>query len=106
MPMQTYTLVVDESETNEAITGDVYNETGTIEESVSLGYDEYGLSPTRDDWEPDQRRSEVTADVTALDLEVQRADDGFEFRLLGDADEELATERVADRDWKLSKVEE
>lgn len=100
--MQTYTLVVAEPETNEGITGEVYNESGTIEESVSFSYDEYGLTAIRDDWEPETRRREVTADVTTLNLEVQRRDGGFEFRLLGDLNQELVTERVSDADWKVA----
>ncbi len=104
--MQTYTLVVSETDANEGIVGEVYNESGTIEESVGLEYEEFGLTAIRDDWKPQERRTQVSADVTTLNLELRRTEGAFEFRLLGDASDELAVERVADADWKIAEVGE
>lgn len=100
MPMETYTLVLSEDDDRGGIMGDVYNDGGTITESVFLDYDSYGLTPDGDG-APDDRRRETTADVTTLNLDVARDDGGFQFRLLGDGNRELLTERVGDGEWKL-----
>ena len=100
--METYTLVVSEGDEHAGISGDVYNDNGTIEESVFVDYGDYGLSADRSDGGPDERRLETTADVMTLTLDVARDDGGFDFRLLADGDRELLSERVRDDEWKLS----
>ena len=101
MSMETYALVVSESDGNEGIAADVYNEAGTIEGSAFVEYAEYGLTVDRADGGPEDRRRETTADMTTLRLEIGRDDAGFQFRVLGDEDRKLLTERVEDEAWGL-----
>ncbi len=89
-----------EAESPEGIAADVYNEDGTIEASARTSYDDYGLEADSDGGRPDPIRREVTADVTTLDVQFERGDGGFEFRVLGDR-EELLRERVSDEEWGL-----
>ncbi|USZ68262.1 hypothetical protein NGM10_00630 [Halorussus salilacus] len=103
MSMVTYTLVVSEGDERAGITGDVYNDGGTIEESVYIDYRDHGLAP-RGEGDSDERRRQTTADVTTLNLDVARDDGGFAFRLLADGDRELLTERVSDDDWGLGEA--
>lgn len=100
MSLDTYRLEIRESETGIGIEADVYDDDGTIQESTSIRYDEYGLEPAGDRPFPDSRHREITTDVTTLDLQVVRDGAGFEFRLLGDR-EELVTERIEDEAWSL-----
>ncbi len=105
MAMETYTLEVEEADNGEGITADVYNIDGEIEESVWVDYENYGLTANRaGDDRPEPRSEKATADVMALDLQIERIDGGFEFRLLGD-NEVLVTERVEDGDWDLVSAE-
>lgn len=104
MTMDTYTLVVSETDGGDGITGDVYNEGGTIEKSTFVAYEHYGLAPDRDGGDPDECRREFTADVMAMTLDVTRDDGGFQFRLVGDGSRELATERVEDEEWSLTEA--
>jgi len=101
MPIETYTLVISEDDDRGGLMGDVYTDGGTIAESVFLDYDDYGLRADGDG-DPDERRRETTADVTALNLDVSRDDGSFQFRLLADGSRELLTERVGDDEWRLS----
>lgn len=101
MSLTTYTLVVRES--TDEIVAEVRSD-GTIEDSTRLAYTDYGLTAVRDDWIPDERRAEVTADVTTTRLQTERNDDGFSFRLLGDS-ETLAEQRVTDDEWNIVSVE-
>lgn len=106
MAMETYTLEVEEADNGEGITADVYNIDGEIEESVWVDYADHGLTPNRTgDDRPEPKNDKATADVMALDLQVERIDGGFEFRLLGD-NETLVTERVEDGDWGLAPAGE
>ncbi|SEV80719.1 hypothetical protein [Natrinema salifodinae] len=100
MTMQTYRLEIREAEAN-GIDADVYNEDGTVEASTRVAYDDFDLDPpgSRDD-EPNAT-TEVTADVTTLDLQYERDDAGFAFRLLGDRDE-LTSIRIDDEEWGLA----
>lgn len=103
MSLETYTLEVAEDETHEGITADVYGEDGLVEASTRVTYSDHSLVADRDDWEPEPRRTAVDADVLRIDLQVERGDGRFEFRLLGDRDE-LARERVTDDDWRLDEA--
>ena len=103
MPLETYTLEIAEEDSHEGITADVYDEDGLIEASTRVTYSDHSLAANRDEWEPDPRRVDVDADVMTLNLQVERGDGSFEFRLLGDR-EELARERVTDSDWRLDRT--
>lgn len=105
MTMETYTLVIEETDTHKGIDADVFNEDGEIAQTTRVTYDDYALTADRDDWSPDPVEGEATADVMRLDLHVERDGWGFQFRLLGD-DDELLRERVDDDDWRLATVEE
>ncbi|GAB3666004.1 hypothetical protein GCM10028856_07220 [Halopiger thermotolerans] len=90
--METYRLEVRETE-EPGLDADVYNADDVVEESTYVSYDDYELEPPS---QSDERRSsaaEITADVTTVDLQYERDDGGFRFRLLGDRDE-LATVRI------------
>lgn len=100
MPLETYRLEVTETANREGLSAAVYGEDGLVEASTSVPYEEYGLEPVGGS-RPSAKRREVTADVTATDLQIERDDAGFSFRLLGDRDE-LATLRVEDEEWGLS----
>lgn len=104
MSMQTYTLELREDESGEGIQADLYNEEGTIESATRASYDDHGLTTMDDDWAPDPRRLDVTADVLTVDVQYDHDGGGFEFRVVGDG-ETLATERVTDDDWELRKRE-
>ncbi|MXV63690.1 hypothetical protein GS429_16810 [Natronorubrum sp. JWXQ-INN-674] len=100
MTMETYRLEVRETETN-GIGADVYGPDDLIEASTRVSYDDYDLDPpgSRDD--APAYTEEVTTDVMTLDLQYERDDGGFEFRLLGDRDE-LARVRIDDEEWDLT----
>ncbi|EMA39499.1 hypothetical protein [Halobiforma nitratireducens] len=99
MSLETYRLEVREIEAG-GIDADVYDDDDLIVESTHVQYDDHEIHP------PDSRdanptdSTEVTADVTTLDLQVTRVGRGFSFRLLGDRDE-LASVRVDDEEWDL-----
>ncbi|MFC6835451.1 hypothetical protein [Halomarina ordinaria] len=99
MALETYRLVVEETDNREGITADVYGESDTIVETTRLPYEDYGL--TAGEEAPDAREQEFTADVLTLTLQHGRGDGTFEVRVLGDGDE-LAVERIADDDWGLA----
>lgn len=101
--MTTYTLVVSEDESPEEIRAEVREETGTIADSTRVAYDDYGLIAEREGWTPEDRRKELTADVTSLRLQSTRDGEAFAFRLVGDG-ELLAEERVTDDDWRLAET--
>lgn len=101
--MRSYTLSVRESDTEDGLDVDVYDEDGTIEASTWVGYEDYGVVPDREDGEnPDARKTEFSADVTVLDLQVERDTGAFTLRVLGDR-ETLASERILDEQWGLSE---
>ena len=64
-------------------------------------YENYDLEPPDSRAESPSYSAEITADVTTLDLQYERDDGGFEFRLLGDRDE-LTRVRIADDEWDLN----
>lgn len=94
MPMETYRLEVRVTD-DPGIDANVYNADGEVEESTYVSYDDYDLEPPESRSEQPSRAEEITADVTAIDLQYERDDAGFAFRLLGDRDE-LTTVRVED----------
>ncbi|QCJ47683.1 MULTISPECIES: hypothetical protein [Haloprofundus] len=104
MSMETYTLRVEETETRDGISADVYDEDDVIAASTRVAYDDYGLAATGDDRSPEAATETVTADTLSLDVQVERIDGRFEFRLLGDG-EELARESVTDDEWELEAAE-
>jgi hypothetical protein len=99
MTMQTYRLEVRETDAP-GIDVDVYGEDELIEESAHVAYDDFGLEVSADRDEPAAETEEATADVTELDLQVQRDEDGFTVRLLGDR-EDIAVIRIDDNEWNL-----
>ena len=100
MTMETYRLEVREAETN-GIDADVYGADDLVEESTRVAYDDFDLEPPESREETPAYSEEVTADVTTLDLQYERDDGGFEFRLLGDRDE-LTRIRIDDEEWDLN----
>jgi hypothetical protein len=99
MPMQTYRLEVRETDVP-GIDVDVYGEDDLIEESTHVAYGDFDVEPPADRETPSPKTEEVTADVTELDLQVQRDEGEFVVRLLGDR-EDLAVIRVGDEEWTL-----
>ncbi|ODR81737.1 hypothetical protein BG842_15955 [Haladaptatus sp. W1] len=102
MSRTTYTLVVREGAGNEGIIGEVRAD-GTIEESTRLSYGDFGLTAIRDDWLPNERRTEVEADVRTVRLQTERNGEGFSFRVLGDG-ETIAEQRISDDEWRVAAV--
>lgn len=98
MSLQTYRLEVRATDTG-GIGVDVYGDDGLVEASTRVVYEEYGLESDGSTGS-DTIDETVTADVTTLDIQTERDDAGFSFRLLGDRDE-LASVRVDDEDWGL-----
>lgn len=104
MVMRRYTLTVRESETGDGLDVDIHGEDGTIEASTWVGYEDYGVAPDREDGgDPNVRETEFSADVTVLDLQIERDTGAFTLRVLGDRDP-LASERVPDEQWGLSSA--
>lgn len=102
--METYRLEVSENTDADELLVDVYNEARLIEVAERVPYAEYALASTDQADETGTRSTETTADVTTLNVQVTRAENAFEVRLLGDR-EELAAERVADADWGLMSAD-
>jgi hypothetical protein len=102
MSRTTYTLLVRENESNEGIIAEVRAD-GTIEESTRLSYGDFGLTAIRDGWLPNERRTEVEADVRTVQLQTQRNGEGFSFRVLGDG-ETIAEQRIMDDEWRVAAV--
>lgn len=100
MTMETYRLEVRESSAP-GIDADVYDADDLIEESTHVSYDDFDIDLPEQREEPSAQTQEVTADVTTIDLQLQRTDGGFTIRLLGDRDE-LATVRIEDEEWDLA----
>lgn len=94
MSMETYRLEVRETE-GPGLDADVYNGNDVVTESTYISYDDYDLEPPSSSSSDGQQSysEEVTADVTTVDLQYERDDAGFVFRLLGDRDE-LASVRI------------
>lgn len=101
MAMRTYTLAIDESENEDGLDVDVYNEDGTIDASTWIGYEDHGVTVDRSGDDPDAHESEFTADVMTLDLQVERDEEAFLVRVLGDQ-ETLAEDRLGDEEWGLA----
>lgn len=102
MSMETYRMEVSENTDADELLVDVYNIDGLIEVAERVPYAEYALTSEAD--ADETRSTEATADVTTLDIQVTRADNAFEIRLLGDG-EQLAAERIADADWGLTNAD-
>jgi len=102
MSRTTYTLLIRENESGEDIIAEVRSD-GTIEESTRLSYGDFGLTAIRDDWSPDERRTEVEADVRTVRLQTERNGEGFSVRVLGDG-ETIAEQRITDDEWRVASV--
>jgi hypothetical protein len=100
MAMQTYRLEVQESDAI-GIDADVYGEDDLIVESTHVSYDDFDIDVPEERAEPDGKSAEVTADITTIDLQIQRAEDRFSVRLFGDRDE-LTVVRIDDDEWNLN----
>ena len=100
MGMETYRLEVREMDDRNGMSADVYGDDGLVEETTSIGYEEYGIEPEPPGDEPAPEIQEVTADVLTTDLQVERSGTGFTVRFLGDR-KELATVRIDDEAWGL-----
>lgn len=100
MAMQTYRLEVQESGAV-GLDVDVYGEDDLIVESTHITYDDFDIDVPDDRETPDEKSTEVTADVTSIDLQIQRDEGRFTVRLLGDRDE-LTVVRIGDDEWNLN----
>ncbi|MFD1515010.1 hypothetical protein [Halomarina rubra] len=105
MSLETYRLVVAEADTTEGMTVDLYDEDDLLAASERVPYGEFGLVAVRDGERPDPIERETTADVRTVSVDVQRRQGAFEIRVLGDTDERLLTERVADSEWNIATAE-
>lgn len=103
MATETYTLRIEEADSAEGISVDLYNADGTIDESTWIDYDDHGLAVSREGDEPPVAEREVTTDAMRLDLQIERLADAFEVRLLGDTGT-LETQRVEDEKWGLERA--
>lgn len=101
MATETYTLRIEEADTAEGISVDLYNADGTIDESTWIDYDDHGLVVSREgeSGAPSAER-EVTTDAMRRGLQVERLADAFEVRMLGDTGT-LETCRIEDEEWGL-----
>ena len=97
--METYRLIVGEDATEEGFSVNLYNDDGTVVVGERISYDEFDVKP--EDRSIDERRHKLSTDVTDLDIQVERNDGAFEFRVLGDR-RELFAERVGDSDRGLA----
>lgn len=100
MSIETYRLEVREAD-GSGIDADVYSADDLIEESTHIAYDDFDLDLPEQRDEPSTQTQEVTADVMTIDLQIQRVNNGFTVRMLGDRDE-LATIRIDDEEWDLN----
>ena len=103
MATETYTLRIEEADSTEGISIDLYNEDGTIDESTWIDYDDHGLAVSREG-EPPAAEREVTTDAMRLDLQIERLADAFEVRVLGDTGT-LETQRLEDEEWGLERAD-
>ncbi|AGB39089.1 hypothetical protein [Natronococcus occultus] len=94
MALETYRLEVQGSETG--LDADVYDDEEMIEESTHVSYEDFDAAATEGAAEVSKNEA-VTADVTDVDIQVQRDGTAFTFELLGDR-ETLATIRVDDEE--------
>ena len=100
MVLRTYRLVVAETDSQEGITADVYNEEGTVEKTTRIPYEDYGLTSDRED-PPEDREHSFDADVMTMQLQTARHDGVFDVSVVGDG-EVLHSERIADEEWGLT----
>ena len=105
MTLQTYRLVIDETNATDGVTFDLYDEDDLLAASDRLAYEDLGLEAANGEERPEAIERETTADVQTVSLDVQRQDGAFEVRVLGDTDERLLTERISDSDWKVTSDE-
>ncbi|ELZ00549.1 hypothetical protein [Natrialba asiatica] len=99
MPIQTYRLEVRETDAS-GIDADVYDAEDMIVASTQVAYEDYGLeAPASRDGSP-SAVAEFSTDVTTIDLQFERDDAGFVFRVFGDR-EEVATVRADDVEWEV-----
>jgi hypothetical protein len=103
MATETYTLRIEEADSAEGISVDLYNDGGAIDESTWIDYDDHGLAVSREG-EPPASEQEVTTDAMRLDLQIERLADAFEVRLLGDTGT-LETQRIEDEEWGLERAD-
>lgn len=104
MATETYNLRVEEADSAEGISVDLYNDEGTIEQSTWIDYDDHGLAVSRDEGDAPVHEQEVTTDALRLDLQIERINSGFEIRLLGDTGT-LETQRVDDEEWGITPAD-
>ncbi len=103
MSFTTYTLVVRENGNSEGIVAEVRAD-GSVEDSTSVSYDDYGLTAISDDWLPNERHNEFDTDATTIRLETERDGEGFLFRVVGDG-ETITEQRVTDDGWNVVAVQ-
>lgn len=100
MSTQTYTLSVWENGEAGELIVELRNEDGLVEEGERVAYEDYSLASSGEGGDPDAREREVTTDATRLDLRLERSEEAFEVRVLGDSGV-LARERIDDDQWGL-----
>jgi len=100
MGANTYTLVVREASSHDAVDADILDEDGFVETAKQFSYGDYGVRAEREDGRPERIEEEFTVDATSVDIRLDRDGHTFAFRAIVD-DEEAARVEVADADWDL-----
>lgn len=100
MTMDTYELVVHETSTHDGIDADVLDEDGLVETTTQVTYADYDLMAEREGESPEALEQEFTVDAANIDLQLERGERNFEFRVVA-GDEEAARVTVTDTDWHL-----
>lgn len=100
MTMDTYELVVQETSTHDGIDADVLDEGGLVETSRQVSYADYDLTTERGDALPGIIQEEFTVDATSIDLQLERGERNFVFRVIAGG-EEVVNVTVEDDDWGL-----
>jgi hypothetical protein len=100
MSIETYELVVQETSTHDGIDVDVLDEDGLVETTTQVTYADYDLMAEREGECPDPVEEEFTVDATSIDLQLERGERDFEFRVIA-GEEEAARATVTDTDWRL-----
>ena len=100
MGANTYTLVVRETSSHDAVDADVLDEDGFVETTKQFSYGDYGVHAEREDDRPDRIEKEFTAEASSVDVRLDRDGHTFAFRAIVDG-EEVARVEVSDAEWEL-----
>jgi hypothetical protein len=102
MTLGTYELVVQETGAHDGIDADVLDEDGLVETTRQVTYADHGLTTEREEDGPCIIEEEFTVDAASIDIQLERGEGRFEFRVIVD-EKEAARVTVADADWQLER---